>query len=91
MLRSEPPPLLPIERRGEGLYDQVEQLAKQILEDIPSCLKALLLLGHVTSVYNIEQARELLQRAEALDPEMVMANDLFNDLVASQPKDPLNG
>ncbi len=72
----------------EGLYDQVEQLAAQILEDIPSCLKALLLFAHVTSVYNIEQARELLQRAEAMDPEMTMAQDLFSDLVASQPKDP---
>jgi tetratricopeptide (TPR) repeat protein len=72
----------------EGLYDQVEKLAGEILNDIPSCLKALLLLAHVTFVYNMDQARELLQRAEALDPEMAIAQDLFHDLIASQPKDP---
>ena len=72
----------------EGLYDQVEQLATQILEDIPGCLKALLLLAHVTSAYNPEQARALIQRAETLDPEMVMAHDIFNDLLASQPNNP---
>src|SRR5437588_7576387 len=57
----------------EGTYDKVEQLATQILEEIPTCLKALLLLAHVTSTFNMERSRELLQRAEALDPEMVMA------------------
>lgn len=72
----------------EGLYDQVEQLATQILEDIPGCLKALLLLAHVISIYDIEQARDLLQRAEAMDPEMAMAHDLFSDLIAGQPNDP---
>src|SRR5437588_1430445 len=44
----------------EGLYDQVEKLANQILEDIPSCLTALLLLGHVTYFHKLEQARALL-------------------------------
>ena len=72
----------------EGAYDKVEQLATQILEEIPTCLKALLLLAHVTSTFNMERTRELLQRAEALDPEMVMAQDLFSDLIASQPNNP---
>ena len=72
----------------EGAYDKVEQLATQILEEIPTCLKALLLLAHVTSTFNMERSRELLQRAEALDPEMVMAQDLFSDLIASQPNNP---
>ncbi len=72
----------------EGLYEQGQQLATQILDDVPGCLKALLLLAHITSAQNIHQAQELLQRAEALDPELVMAQELFSDLIASQPNDP---
>src|SRR5256886_15237306 len=56
----------------EGAYDKVEQLATQILEEIPTCLKALLLLAHVTSTFNLERSKDLLLRAETLDPEMVM-------------------
>lgn len=72
----------------EGVYDQVEQSASRILEDIPNCEKALLLLAHVTSAFNMQRARELLQRAELLDPELVMGQELFADLTASQPHDP---
>lgn len=72
----------------EGLYDQVQQMARDILNDVPSCLKALLLLAHVTFVQNVSASQELLQRAEALDPELTMASDLFSDLLASKPHDP---
>jgi len=72
----------------EGTYDKVEQLATQILEEIPTCLKALLLLAHVTSTFNLERSKELLLRAETLDPEMVMAQELFSDLMVSQPNNP---
>ena len=72
----------------EGAYDKVEQLATQILEEIPTCLKALLLLAHVTSTFNMERSRELLLRAETLDPELVMAQELFSDLIPSQPNNP---
>jgi tetratricopeptide (TPR) repeat protein len=51
----------------EGLYDQVEQLATQILDEIPGCLKALLLLAHVTSTHNYSRAQSLLRQAEVLD------------------------
>ncbi len=72
----------------EGLYDQVEPLARDILNDVPHCLKALLLLAHVAFAQNITTSQELLQRTEALDPELTMASELFNDLLASQPHDP---
>ncbi len=72
----------------EDAYDKVEQLATQILEEIPTCLKALLLLAHVTSTFNLERSKELLLRAESLDPELVMAQELFSDLIASQPNNP---
>ncbi len=71
----------------EGLYDKVKELATEILEEIPTCLKALLLLAYVTSTFNLEQAKELIQRAEVLDPELVMAQELFSDPIASQTND----
>jgi tetratricopeptide (TPR) repeat protein len=72
----------------DGLYDRVEQLAIQILQDVPACAKALLLLAYVTSAKDMQQAQELLQRTEVLDPDLVMAQDLFTDMMASQPNEP---
>lgn len=72
----------------DGLYEKTEQIATQLLEEIPTCLKALLYLAHVASISNIQRARELLQRAAALDPDLLMAQETFADLAASQPGDP---
>ena len=72
----------------EGLYDRVEQLATQILNDVPSCLKALLLLAHVTFPQNALKAQELLKQAETLDPDLIKAQELFSDFMAHSPKDP---
>ena len=72
----------------EGLYEQVEQLAKEILRDIPHCLKALLLLAHVTFAQDALHAQDLMRQAEELDPDQVKAQELFSDFSARQPKDP---
>jgi tetratricopeptide (TPR) repeat protein len=72
----------------EEQFDRVEQLAKEILDEVPGSLKALLLLAHATAPRDLDQAKELIQRAEALDPELVMAHDLFSDLMAREPNDP---
>jgi tetratricopeptide (TPR) repeat protein len=72
----------------EGLYDRVEQLAKQILNEVPHCLKALVLLAHVTFAQNALQSRELIQQAKELDPDLVIAQELFSDFMVSHPKDP---
>jgi len=72
----------------EGWYDKVEQLAHQILDEVPGCLKALLLLAHVTYPKNTQQAQQYLQLAETLDPDMVMAQEIFGDLIPNQPADP---
>ena len=72
----------------EGLYDQVEQLATQILDEIPGCVKALLLLAHVTSAHNNQKAQTLVREAEALDPGLSIAQTLFSDLIANYPNDP---
>ncbi|WP_052889189.1 tetratricopeptide repeat protein [Thermogemmatispora carboxidivorans] len=72
----------------DGDYERAEQIATSLLEEIPGCLKALLLLAHMTFPHNPARARELLQRAEALDPEMTMARELFSDLLTASSNDP---
>ncbi|MBV9712632.1 MAG: tetratricopeptide repeat protein [Ktedonobacteraceae bacterium] len=72
----------------EAHYDRVEQLATQILQDVPGCLKPLLLLAYVASTTNMIQAQELLKRAEGLDPDLLMAQELFSDFMARQPAEP---
>ncbi|MGI9060043.1 MAG: tetratricopeptide repeat protein [Ktedonobacteraceae bacterium] len=72
----------------EGLYDRVEQLATLILNDVPGCLKALLLLAHVTFAQNATKAQELLRQATLLDPDLIKAQELFSDFMAHSSKDP---
>ena len=72
----------------EGFYDQTAQLANQILRDVPGCLKALVLLAHVTAPQDMLQSQELMKRAEALDPDLLTAHDLFADHIASGSRDP---
>ena len=72
----------------DGMYEKAEGVATLLLEEIPTCLKALLYLAHITSISNVQRARELLRRAEALDPDLTMAQEVFADLAARQPNDP---
>jgi tetratricopeptide (TPR) repeat protein len=72
----------------EGSINHVEELATQILQNVPGCVKALLLLAHVTASKDIAQAQALLQQVEALDPDLMMAKELFADLFAHYPNDP---
>src|SRR6266699_3290932 len=79
--------------RGD-LLAQAEQEWEAVLNASPerldarTGLKALLLIAHVTSTFNLDRSKELLLRAETLDPELVMAQELFSDLIASQPNNP---
>ncbi len=72
----------------EGLYDEAEELAQQTLQDVPSCVKALLILAHITAPKNMQQTQEYVQRAELLDPDLLMAQELFEDMMMSQPGHP---
>ena len=72
----------------EGSYDRVAQLATEILKDVPGCLKALLLLAHVIFTQNALQSQELIQQAADLDPDLVMAQELFSDFIVNHPKAP---
>ncbi len=73
----------------EGLYGKAEQIGRQLLQDVPACEKALLLLAFITVTKSKMEAQDLLKRAEALDPELGMARELFADMMVSQPSHPL--
>jgi tetratricopeptide (TPR) repeat protein len=70
------------------LLDDAEQLAERILQDVPSCLKALLLLAKFTFTKDNVRSQNLLRQAKTLDPELTTAQTLFADLLTSQPNDP---
>jgi len=72
----------------EGSLDRVEELATQILRDVSGCLKALVLLAHVTAPKDMARAQTLLRQVEALEPDLVMAQELFADILAHYPNDP---
>src|SRR5215472_806585 len=71
-----------------GLTENVEQLAEQILQAVPGCLKALLLQASVVATKDDRHSQELLRRAETLDPDLTTAEALFADALASRPDDP---
>lgn len=72
----------------EGHLERAEQIARQIVQDVPGCLKALLLLSFIISPTDMRESQELIQHAATLDPELLMAQDLFADVMASQPGNP---
>ena len=71
-----------------GQLEYVDQLAEQILHDVPGCLKALLLQASIIFPKDSQRAQKLLQRAQTLDPDFVQAQELFADALAKQPDDP---
>src|SRR5579884_178212 len=68
----------------DGLYDRTEQLARQLLNEVPGCLKARLLLAYVVSMRDMGQAAAMLQQARAWDPDLLMAQELFTEGTASE-------
>jgi tetratricopeptide (TPR) repeat protein len=65
--------------RDRRLAD-VEVVCQGLLADLPHCLKANLILGRLwLHTDRDEEARTLLQRAQALDPENAVARALFGD------------
>ncbi len=71
-----------------GMLDRAEEVAEQILQDVPRCLKALLLLAAITMPKDALRSQELLRQAQTLDPDMLMAQELFADMIARTPNDP---
>jgi tetratricopeptide (TPR) repeat protein len=61
-----------------GSYDAAGVAAQSLLDELPYCLKANLVLGKVwLNTSKDDQARSLLQRAQMLDPENRVAYALF--------------
>jgi tetratricopeptide (TPR) repeat protein len=64
----------------DGRREQAMETATTILETVPHCLKAILILGlvHIEKGMN-EQAHEILLAARGLDPENGMAESLLDE------------
>jgi len=56
---------------------EASEVCQQVLDELPYCLKANLLLGEIWTSSGREEGQAYLQRAEALDPENQMAQKLF--------------
>ncbi len=62
----------------ESQYEEAQAVCGDILQDLPNCLKANLILGQLwLHSDRDEQGRELLQRAQAIDPENATAQAIF--------------
>jgi predicted Zn-dependent protease len=62
----------------QGLPDEAARVCQGLLGQLPNCLKANLILGQIwLDGDRDEEARALLQRAQALDPENLVAQELF--------------
>ncbi len=58
---------------------QAEEVCLQVLDELPYCLKANLILGEIYTRTGRAEGRECLQHAEALDPESRVAVELLGD------------
>jgi tetratricopeptide (TPR) repeat protein len=64
----------------DGRKEQAAELAREILQACPDCLKAILLLGAAQlEKGRVEEGRTTLDRTRALDPENSVAQALFGD------------
>ncbi len=82
LIREEPqrPDLLLLKAEAHwqnGQTVQASDLCQQILSTYPYCLKANLLLGYLWTSAAQEEGRRYLKRAHEMDPENVMAVEMF--------------
>jgi tetratricopeptide (TPR) repeat protein len=63
----------------QGRKQEAAETAQALLEKLPLCLKANLLLGTLWRENDVPEAEMFLQRAQALDPERTMARELHVD------------
>ena len=79
----------------EGQIEQAAMACERVLDVLPNCLKANLILGHIwLHTRREDPARVLLQRAQALDPDNVVAQRLLGAQSALPPRStrlPLDG
>jgi len=71
----------------QGQPEQAAEVCERLLVDLPNCLKANLILGQVwLGSERDAEARACLQRAQALDPDNVMAQALFGGASPLPPR-----
>jgi tetratricopeptide (TPR) repeat protein len=58
---------------------EASEVCQKVLDQLPYCLKANLILGEIWTNSGREEGQTYLRRAEALDPESGMAHELFGD------------
>ena len=71
-------------RNGQRL--EASEVCQRILDKLPDCLKANLILGTIWTSSGREEGQIYLQRAEALDPENRMAQELFGTASPLPPR-----
>lgn len=72
-----------------GRPREAAESAQKLLEDLPFCLKANLILGTVWSENGLEESAMYLQRAQALDPTNQIAQDLLGTHSPLSPANPV--
>lgn len=65
---------------------QAEEVCLRVLERLPLCLKANLILGEIYTRTGRAEGRECFRRAEALDPENGVAAEMFGGDSPLQPR-----
>ncbi|MGD1993604.1 MAG: hypothetical protein PVI59_10450 [Anaerolineae bacterium] len=63
-----------------------EEACRQVLDELPFCLKANLILGEIYAHTGRAEGREYLKRAEMLDPENRRAVELLGDASPLSPR-----
>lgn len=66
---------------------EAAQVCLELLERLPYCLKANLILGEIWTSGGRDDGAAYLQRAEAVDPENKMAQELFGSASPLPPKE----
>ena len=66
---------------------EASEVCQKLLDDLPYCLKANLLLGEIWTSSGREEGQTYLQRAEALDPENRTAQAIFGTASPLQPRE----
>jgi len=68
-------------------YEDADMACQALLADLPNCLKANLILGQIwLNTERDDQARALLQRAQTLDPDNVVAQAVLGEQSPLPPR-----
>jgi tetratricopeptide (TPR) repeat protein len=72
---------------NDGQRVQAEDVCLRVLDELPYCLKANLILGEIWTRSGREEAQVHLRRAEAVDPENARAVEILGDASPLSPRE----